>query len=211
LQGAWIRVLGSGRGTVLILLLFFAVLSAWLIYELSRREAGRLPAAAAVAAWVVHPAVQASYEQTMMDLPVAALCLLSALAFRDYLARPRAAAALRFGTVAGAALLVKQQALVLASFPVASLLVARRLELTRRADLWMAALPPLLLAGPWYVLTLPVFYKNPARWAGLAGQGSASAPFPLLFWWQAGGWFLTSLSLIGLVRAVVRPDPGRSV
>jgi 4-amino-4-deoxy-L-arabinose transferase-like glycosyltransferase len=172
MQGASVLVFGSSRGAVLTSLLVFAVVSAWVVYELSRHEEGRLVAAAAAAAWLVNAHVQQSYEQTMMDMPAAALCLLAVLAFRVYVNRPGVATGLLFGTLACGALLVKQQAVVLALMPVAYVLMGRSPGVIRRTDFWVAAVPTLLVAVPWYVLSTPIFYDNPARWAGLADRGA---------------------------------------
>jgi hypothetical protein len=203
MQGAWVLVFGSSRGAVLASLLVFAVVSAWVIYELARHEAGRLAAAAAAAAWLVNAHVQQSYEQTMMDMPAAALCLLAVLAFRAYVNRPGVATGLRFGTLACGALLVKQQAVVLALIPVMYVLVGRSPGLIRRTDFWVAAIPTVLVAGPWYVLSTPIFYDNPARWAGLADRAALTDRLSRSRFWETGGVPIFLLSLIGLFRSCV--------
>jgi hypothetical protein len=203
MQGAWVLVFGSSRGAVLASLLAFSVMSAWVVYELSRHEQGRLVAAAAAAAWLANAHVQQSYEQTMMDMPAAALCLLAVLAFRGYVSRPGVATGLLFGTLACAALLVKQQAVVLALLPVAYVLVGRSPDLIRRADFWVTAIPTLLVAVPWYVLSTPIFYDNPARWAGFAGRGAPTDRLSWSLFWETGGVPIFLLSLMGLFRACV--------
>ena len=82
---------------------------ALLIYELSvRRELGRLLAAAAAVGWLVNASVQASYEQTMMDLPAASVP--HGAGGVSQLPEPsHARASLCFGAVACAALLLSNR------------------------------------------------------------------------------------------------------
>jgi hypothetical protein len=202
IAGVWLHGSGISRAAILVLLLLFAVISAGLIYELLWLEAGRALAVAAAAAWLASGCVQRSYEQAMMDLPAAAACLLALLAFRGYLDRPNSRASILFGSAAGGALMIKQQALVLVLLPLMAVLIGRRLDLLRRGDFWLAAMPPLLIAGPWYTLTTPVFYTNLARWAGFAGQGSASN-VSWSFWWETGGLPISTLSAMGLLAALM--------
>jgi GT2 family glycosyltransferase len=210
-KGIWMHGFGSTRGAALAFLLLCMAGSAWLIYELLWREAGRTLAIAAPLAFISNAYVQSSYQTAMMDVPALFLCLLAVLAFRQYVSAPSRGGSLLFGVVAGCALLVKQQSMVLALIPPVFAVAARRWDLFRRGDFWLAAVPAALLAGPWYGLTTRVFYDDVAGWSGWAGQGGAAAGFHLSMWWEVAGLAVAGLSAAAAVRAIVRPAAGASV
>jgi hypothetical protein len=102
--------------------------------------------------------------------------------------------------------MIKQQSVVLAALPVIYVLIGRRWELLRRRDFWIAAIPPVIIAGPWYVLTTGFFYKDLVDWSGFAGQGAAAASYEWSVWWSLAGVAIALLSVAGVALALRRPD-----
>ena len=204
LQGLWIHVLGTSRAVIMAWLLIVGTLSSWLVYELLWRQTGRFAAGVAAMAWLCAAGVQSSYQQAMMDMPALACSLLAVLAFERYVHEPSRRASLLFGFLAACALLVKQQAIILALLPPAYLVVSRRWTLARHWDFWIATVPPILIAGPWYVVTTGMFYKNFTAWSGFAGHGAAATAFHASLAWELCGVGIALLSLVGLIGGVMR-------
>lgn len=204
IQGLWIRVAGSSREAMMILALLYATVCGVLIYDLLWREAGEVLAAGAAIAWITNVSVQKSYQAAMLDMPATMFCLLALCAFREYARKPSAKASLAFGAMAAVALLIKQSAIVLAPVPAVYIVLSRRWNLLGRRDFWMAAVPPLLLAGPWYIATTGFFYKDFVGWSGLGGRGAAASGYSLSLWWTAVGIPVAVLALAGVATALRR-------
>ncbi len=204
LQGLWMRATGIGRIQALLLVLVFAVLAAFVLYELLWPDAGRPLAVGAAIFWLLENATMRSYEQVMMDIPVVLASLLALVIFRQYITRPRMGTALGFGLLGALALLIKANAIILALVPPCYVALANRWNLLRRRDFWLSAAPALFLAGPWYAFTTFHFYRNFAAWAGLPGTRGTALFVVSSIWWKMGGSLLAIASLIGLAVALKR-------
>jgi len=146
-----------------------------------------------------------------MDMPALAFGLFAVVAFREYVLRPTTWASVLFGTLASCAVLIKQQSIVLGILPIAYMCFSGRWDLFGRRDFWLAAVPPLVLAAPWYALTIPVFYENAAGWSGLNGQGLAAAGFRWSMWWKFVGVPIALLSLAGFIRGLMRASVSHAI
>jgi GT2 family glycosyltransferase len=204
LEGAWMRVMGVGRIQALAGVLLCCVMSAFLLYELVRKDAGVAWAAGAALFFVIHPTVRENTAQVMLDVPVVLFVLLAVVLFRSYVEAPGPALALGFGTMCALALLIKANAAVLALLPPAYLLISGEWRMARRLDFWMAAVPPLLLAGPWYLYTTMYFYQNFFGWAGVhrtAGSMLGSVP---AVWLEMAGPPMSIAMAAAFAGALVR-------
>jgi len=85
----------------------------------------------------------------MADLQLCGLVFAALWAWLHYLERPTWSKSLLFGVLAAAAILTKGSAIGLGGVPLVTLLLGRRWSNCKRLDWWLAALPVLVLAGPW--------------------------------------------------------------
>lgn len=205
-QALWMRFAGTGRIPVLILEGLMAGTAAFVFYRLLRPVLSRWMAMAAAALWLLNGATSRSYREVMMDIPVALLCLLALASFRAYMLRPSAAYSLGFGTFMALALITKANAVLLVLFPLFWVIFARRWELLRSRHFWLAAVPPALIAGPWYAIVGHFFFYNAAGWMGVPGAQGAAPNFQWSVWWVTGGLALLIIAVLGAAAALVRRD-----
>lgn len=85
----------------------------------------------------------------MADIFLAWLCLLSLMAWARYLREGGARWSLAFGLFAAAAILTKGSGMMLATVPVVCIPLTGRWSLLKKPSWWLAALPVVVLAGPW--------------------------------------------------------------
>lgn len=85
----------------------------------------------------------------MADILLAWLCLLSLMAWARYLRGGGARWSLAFGLLAAAAILTKGSGMMLATVPVLCIPLTGRWSLLKKPSWWLAALPVVVLAGPW--------------------------------------------------------------
>lgn len=85
----------------------------------------------------------------MADLQLCGLVFAALWAWLRYLQHPTWNKSLLFGVLAAAAILTKGSAIGLGGLPLLTLLLGRRWSDCKRLDWWGAALPVLVLAGPW--------------------------------------------------------------
>jgi hypothetical protein len=148
--------------------------------------------------------VQDGTNTLMLDIPVAALCLLATLAYGRYLDHGRARDSAAFALFALAAIMVKGNGACLALLPPCAILIGRRFDLLRKPSFWLPVPIVGLLAGPWYVLT----YGNVAAgfrypWGfGYLAAATAGNIHALL---GALGAAVVLLAVVGFIAVVLRP------
>lgn len=208
LHGVWMRIIGVGHVQALLLTLVFTALTAFLLYHLLRPDAGSILAILGASCWLLQDTVRTSAQQVMLDIPVVLFTLAALALFRGYVQSPQPVFALGFGTFAALALLIKANAAVLVFLPPAWLLVSGRWSILRRRDFWIAILPPLVLAGPWYAFSTWLFYRNFAAWAGLPLSWDAMLRVNLGVWVGMAGLPLMIAAGLALLVALWRRTPG---
>jgi 4-amino-4-deoxy-L-arabinose transferase-like glycosyltransferase len=159
-------------GLQAVLLACFGTLS----FLTCRRLAGRPGAWSAAVIVMLMPIVWKIGVLVMADLLLACLCLLAVLIWARYCERPSIRTALLFGLVSALAILTKGSGLMLALLPPVTVLLLGQWRSLRSVSWWCAALPVVLLAGPWMLLTAGITKE------GMTGQGvgeffSAAASF----------------------------------
>ena len=151
LEGLWFTFLGGTRTTALLLQAGIAFLLATTIYTAIRVRTSTIPALGGALLLLLSKPLHAALGMTMADSLTALVALGATLAFASYLGRPSPARSLVFGVFAAVGMLTKGSALPVLLVPALAILFTRRWSLLARLDLWICALPVLLLAGPWYV------------------------------------------------------------
>ncbi len=149
-QALWSLIFSPSPTAILWLQAVTLAVAAGLACSLLRRLTGWAGAILATSLFVFAKPSQLVVSGVMAEPLTAALCLGAATAYVSYLERPRPAAALSFGVLAGFALLTKGSAIFLAFLPLSALLCGH-FSLLRRWDFWLPAGVALMVAGPWYL------------------------------------------------------------
>ena len=197
LEGLWFTFLGGTRATALLLQAGIAFLLATLVYAVIRARTSTIPALGGALLLLWSKPMQGALGMTMADSLTALVVLGASLAFAYYLARPNPARSLTFGLLAAAGMLTKGSAVPVLLVPALAILFTRRWNLLARRDLWICALPVLLLAGPWYAF---------ARRFDSPNHSSLFVPRPLLEGLSA--WFeypavMLLLAVVGILVGVL--------
>ena len=197
-EGLWLVIFGVSRTAALALQAALGWGLAVLVYALARQLAAVGPAIASALWLMVTAPFAAAMGCVMADAATAAFALAAAALFAQYLRTPGAALSLAFGTVASLALMTKGSACGLALLPFLAIVIARRFELLLRRDLWLAALPILVSAVPWYWWAakfssaghrqVGLAVSEPDRWISTYGVR-----------WLEFGWPLLILAVAGIV------------
>lgn len=197
-EGIWFHAFGASRTSALLLQAVCLWLVLLAVYVLARRVASFAVTMAVLFLLMLTLPFQGSLGWVMADALGALTVLAAALAFVAYLARPGWLSGQLFGLLAALALLTKGSACPLALLPALALVGTRRWHLLRRADLWLSALPVLLLAAPWYLFAIR--FNSPNNVAFTYGQPNLFAP------WLEYGPVLIALAVAGAWLAP-RRDP----
>ena len=200
LEGLWFTFLGGTRATALLLQTGIAFLLATLVYAAIRARASTIPALGGALLLLLSKPVQGALGMTMADSLTALVVLGASLAFAFYLAHPSPSRSLAFGVLAAAGMLTKGSAVPVLLVPALAILFTRRWNLLARRDLWICALPVLLLAGPWYAF---------ARRFDSPNHNSLFVPRPLLEALSAWSEYPAALLLPGMVGVLMlkKRDP----
>lgn len=200
LEGVWFLFVGGTRLTGLLLQAMIGCLLATIVYACIRTRAPAMPALGGASLLLLSRPLQRALGMTMVDSLTALFALAAAVAFAFYLARPNIARSLLFGLLAAGGMLTKGSALPVLLVPGLAILITRQWRLLARFDLWLTALPVLLLAGPWYVFALRFDSPN-------------NGPLMLPRQWN-GGWSMwfeypAAMLLLALAGAIVlmKRDP----
>ncbi len=160
-EGVWMLVFGTGRASILVLSAAVTAALGTAVGIAVARRAGWIAGGLAGLLMVANPLVQRASAELMLDVPCALAGFLAALAYAAFLERSRwGRAALAFGLLATAALLIRYNAVALAVVPPLCVLIGRRWDLLVKPGFYAPAAVVAVLAGPWYLLT-----------RGLAEQG----------------------------------------
>lgn len=152
-EAAWMLVASASRASVMLLSAVITTGLATVLAAVTLRRQGVAAAAAVAAAFLLLPLVREMTAALLVDIAVALLDLLAALAFIAYVQRPGWRRAAWFGLAASAAIMTKGNGLALALLPPAMILLTRRFGLLRRGDFWLPVAVAGVLCGPWYIAT----------------------------------------------------------
>jgi 4-amino-4-deoxy-L-arabinose transferase-like glycosyltransferase len=202
IEAAWMLLLSTSRGSVLMLSAAVTAVTATMLYALIARRCGRMCGFIVAGLFAACPIVQESSDAVMLDGIITLLCLTAALVYARYLGSGRILDAILFGSLAAAALLVKGNAACLVLMPPFAVLIGRRFDLLRSVSFWLPIPIVGLLAGPWYLLTYSQVsqgfrYRWGVDYFGLASKTN------LRFLLAGIGPIALAFAMLGLVSVVV--------
>jgi 4-amino-4-deoxy-L-arabinose transferase-like glycosyltransferase len=149
--GTWFLIAGSTRTTAIIFIAVIAAATASLIYLTGRNLIGRWAGLLAAVLFVASPLVQESSARMITEHLSTLAMLASILCFARFARTERTGDGVAFGAVATMAIMTHGNAWALALVPGITIAFTNRWHLLRRAGLWLAAIPVLVLCVPWYV------------------------------------------------------------
>ena len=190
LQGLWYNLFDVGRTAALGLQAGLAWMLAMAIYFLARVFAPPAAAGAAALLALISWPIQLVATCVLADSLTALLVVAATAAWAWYMHRPDLGRSQLFGVLAALALLTKGSACPLVILPPLAIVLSRRWELVRRKDFWLAAVPVLVLAVPWYLFA--VRFHTPNRAAFTDGTPV------LLETWLQYGWAVLGLGAAGV-------------
>lgn len=173
-------------------------------FAISQRETRASPGHSLTAAALVlfHGEIARISAHVMSDLLLALLVLAASWCWLAWLRRPSWRASLAFGSLAAAAILTKGSAIGLAGVPLLSFVLTRRWSDLKRLSWWGAALPVLVIAGPWMAWSVRFTqegFTGQTPWAFLQHATAFYASAFPHFW----GWPLLLLLAASLTRCLV--------
>lgn len=205
-------------------LLPFPTKSAWLLlmallcggggaltFHLARRcGLSTRGAIGASVAFVLLPLTQQQTMLVMSDLLLCLCMLLATAAWAKFCDEEKARHALGFGLWAAAAILTKASGMALAALPPAAMLLLGRWRWLRNGRFWLAAVPVVLTALPWTLLTLHITEEGMMHESITAYIPKATAYYANAARWSLGPVLLAgggACLTIGLVRWLTRKQP----
>jgi len=196
-SAVWMLIFGTGRMSIMFMLVALTALWAWFFYRMGRQVIGIIGGALSAVLLVCLPLTQKSTSTVMIDIPVALMMLLAMGAYARYLEGEKTRDAFMFGLYAAVALLIKYNALALALLPPLCVLITGRHYLWRSKRFWLPAAVVLVVAGPWYLLMrrLVLYAADPGSSAPIGADLAATAK-GMLF---AAGPVVFVLAVIGSV------------
>ena len=207
--GVWFLIFGASRATAIVFIAATAALTATIIYFTGKRLIGIWAGILAAALFVASPLVQESSVRFMSEHLSTLASLASALSFARLARSGRVVDGLLFGLAATLAILTHPNAWALALLPPLTIALTNRWWLLRRRGLWASMLPPLLIAVPWYVVTLAMLEDGVGGGEPFWVQGAkfawdlyAAVGVVVLVFASIGVW----TALIAKRRAAVAPE-----
>ncbi|MCC6536780.1 MAG: glycosyltransferase [Bryobacterales bacterium] len=189
-EGLWFNLIDTCRTSALILQALLGWMLAIAIYVGARVFAPAPAAATAALLAQISWPFQLAVTCVLADSLTALLVLSASAAWAWYMYKPDLVRSQLFGVLAALALLTKGSACPLVLLPPLATAIGRRGDLVRRADFWLAALPVLVLAAPWYLFAST--FNTPNRGAFTAGR-------PVLVeTWLEYGWAVLGLGALGV-------------
>jgi 4-amino-4-deoxy-L-arabinose transferase-like glycosyltransferase len=208
------RMAGRSYETAMATQILFVMILVFGTWALGNRLLGAPVGLAAGLLLLAAPAIRLSAKEYMLDLPLAALVIVSALALLATDGFARRDRSLAFGLLAGAGMLTKWSFFLFLALPVGlvlrSGLAASREGTARRGQRWanlaLALGVGALVAAPYYLPILPILVKKLTVHAGGAADGVPSpfAAASVIYHLEAlprrlFGWPLTITVAAGLV------------
>lgn len=175
--GLWFLVVGASRSASLLFIALVAATTASLTYFTGKRLIGVWAGLFAALVFVACPLTQQASARLMTEHASTLAMLASALCFARFARSGRSGDGLLFGTVAAAAILTHPNAWALALLPPFAIAFSGRWRLLRRPGLWLSILPVLMLAVPWYALTLGMIENGVGAGSPFWIEGSEFAGF----------------------------------
>jgi hypothetical protein len=182
---------------VLIILQAFLLASlAAVTFHFGRRFLPQWLAALAAGLGCMLPVGLKLAQHVMSDVLLAVLCLGAVVVWADYLRVATFKKALLWGCIAAAAILTKGSGMLLCLVPPVATVLAGRWRLIRTFSWWCAALPVVVLAGPWMLYSTSISKEGMTQLT--PGQYFIEAvPYyidsvPAVF-----GWGITLLAMVG--------------
>ncbi|UCH82789.1 MAG: glycosyltransferase family 39 protein, partial [Candidatus Latescibacterota bacterium] len=197
--GTWALLFSPSRLSTLMFMAFITAVMAFFLFVIVRSRVGVYWGLGCATLLILVPLVQKYTASVMVDTAIALLCLLTAVAFIQYLEKPRLIFALAFGTFAAAAVLTKQSGVLMALVIFLAMLLSRRIELLKHWTFWVGSTIAIAISVPWLLFNyqivkdawtdpwglpytikaLPLFVKGMANMLGYpllfaAGVGFAS-------------------------------------
>ena len=196
-EAVWMLLFGVSRASVLVLIALIAAALAWAVFRETAKEFGFPAGLAAGALIALLPIVRWSDNLIMTDTLVALLGLLACCAWGRYLDSGRIADSLWYGLLAAGALLTKSSAAYVVLVPLAATLLARRLDVWKKAATWL----PVALIGamvlPWFAISRRLAVIGLLAWPSAGQTLSRLADFPGMIA-GAVGLPLVALALVGI-------------
>ena len=212
LTGAvWFALFGASRVAAMLFIATTAAATGTAIYLIARRLASPVAALLAASLYLISPLVLVASAAYMVEHLVTLLMLLSTMLFARFAATGRTRDGLAFGALAAVAILTRGSGWALGLVPAITIVLTRRFDLLRRPGLWLSAIPPLLVAGPWYYFTRAMITDTwEGSRPGVPYWQSAITEFGTAIY-QGLGPAIILLAVIGLITKVVRPSLGAGV
>jgi hypothetical protein len=208
-EAAWMLLAGTTVGSALALSAVIVVATGMIVFVLAAKWVGVLTGMLTAAAFVISPIVQTESATVMLDVPIALLCLLAALAYAMWMRTLSWKPAVAFSLLAAAAMLVKGNAGCLALVPPLAVLISRRWDLLRRWTFWCPVPITGVLVVPWYLLTYGLVeagFRYGFGWTYI--RDALRANFVFLLQGAGPGLLIAAvLGLLALFRGGPRRDP----
>ncbi len=186
----------TARLTVLAFALFGLVFWFKLVAELENRWAAFL----STILLALLPQVLVFEKAVMLEVPCLALCIAASYYWVRYLREAKSSCLYAFAVLAGLALITKQLSGYLAIFCILSAVATGRWRLLVRRPMAWARGMVLLIAGPFYALSLAMDWRSIS---GNVFKGADHVAHPFLFYLSALphqlGWPVLVLALLGIM------------
>lgn len=174
--------------TLLLLQALLASLAGWATWRFARNWCFPEGAALICAVLVcLLPLVRGYTATVMADLLLVVFGLLAQESWSRFRENPSARGSLAFGLWASAAILTKGSGLMLALLPPLAILVGRHWSMIGDRRLWLAPLPVVVLAFPWFWLTRGITAEG-MQHGGIIEYFLAAFPFYLRGIALEAGW-----------------------
>jgi hypothetical protein len=200
-MGVWFLVFGASRAAALLFIAILAATTASIVYFIGKHLIGRWAGIFAAVLFVASPVVQEASARLMCEHLSTLGMLVSTLCFARFARTGKVRDGLAFGAVAALALLTHPNAWALALVPALTIALTGRWQLLNRRGLWLSAVPVLIAAVPWYLLTLSMVEDGVGEGAPFLVQG------PTFGWYiyAALGSAVLLFALIGSWTTLIRP------
>ena len=158
--GAWLAAGGVGRAQALVAPLLFAAGTAWLVFWLARRRAGRVGGLCAGFLYLSLPAAQVWLCSVMVDHMTAFFCLAGGAATLYYFEQPGYGRGALCAAGIACGVLSKYSAAYTVGLPFLAALLGRRWNLFRQPSLLMQPLIVAAATAPWVLWTRHLTFKG---------------------------------------------------